>query len=442
MYKKFYFKNYNFDFETGKLVLNYSLDNKIFFEEVLVFNVSGINKENIDLELLDTVLFNLHLVAGISYWKTYCPSEIVIENNSLTKEQSEFWNNLYTKGLGEFFYKNDINFDNLVNFPYDPDLQIVPNKQKFKNRSIVPIGGGKDSIVSAELLKKKNKDFVLFSVEHYDVIESVSKIVGKELLNVKRTLSPVLFELMKKGCLVGHIPKTGYISFVALVMAVLFDYKNIVLSNEQSASFGNVLYNGHDINHQYSKSLEYEKLFSDYIDVFINPNLVYFSLLRPLYEIKIVEIFSKLRQYFPKFSSCNLANFKINGSTHELWCKKCPKCLFVYICLSAFLSKEELGTIFGSNLYEDKSLLELLLSLIGKTKTKPFECVGTPEEVILGLYLASRKEFYEQDYLIKYCIENNLLDLDNKLGLKETLLGTHHKHNIPLEFLDCLKYEN
>jgi len=73
-----------------------------------------------------------------------------------------------------------------------------------------------------------------------------------------------------------------------------------------------------------------------------------------MYEYKIAEIFSKQKEFFSDFSSCN-NNFKITppsippltgeGSS-LLWCNKCEKCTFVFLILSNFLSIKELKHIF------------------------------------------------------------------------------------------------
>jgi hypothetical protein len=65
-----------------------------------------------------------------------------------------------------------------------------------------------------------------------------------------------------------------------LLVAYLYDYKYLVLSNELSANSGNTLWNGFEINHQYSKSLEFEKDFKNYVEENISDDLKYFSLLR------------------------------------------------------------------------------------------------------------------------------------------------------------------
>src|SRR5574341_1430218 len=142
-------------------------------------------------------------------------------------------------------------------------------------------------------------------------------------------------------------------------------------------------------------------LFQSYVLTHITPSITYFSLLRPIKEIKIVELFSQYEQYFPFFSSCNTNFRRTVSSATPRWCGECPKCLFVFLLLSAFLPKKNLIVIFGRNLYEDTSLLPLFRELLGLTGIKPFECVGTPEETRLGLYLVGQKKEYGSDIVVQ-----------------------------------------
>ena len=66
--------------------------------------------ESVDKDLLNVLLFNLHLALGISYWKMKCLPKMEIESGVLSLEQAQFWNLIYTKGLGEFYYRNKIDF--------------------------------------------------------------------------------------------------------------------------------------------------------------------------------------------------------------------------------------------------------------------------------------------------------------------------------------------
>lgn len=383
----FVFKGYNSDLKKGEVLFNFGLqgEKNVDFTEKISFP-PVLNQ--IPESLLSSILNNLMLILGISYWKLYCPKEIIIENNFLSKEQAEFWNTIYTKGLGEFFYKNKVDFRGLVNFPYVEGLETSPTAFPRENRSLLGLGGGKDSVVAAEMLKKENKEFdLLFQITQ--IQKDVAKVVGKKPINIERELDPKLFELNReKGVYNGHIPVSVIYALLGVMACTFYDYNNFVVGNEKSANYGNVEYLGEMMNHQWSKSEEFEILFNSYLKKFITPDISYSSPLRNMTELQVVQEFVKYPKYFKAFSSCN-ANFKISarlrpaesGLRRGKWCGKCPKCLFVFICLAAYLPKKEVLDIFGKNLFEDESLIPLFEELIGVRNFKPFECVGTPEEV-------------------------------------------------------------
>jgi len=377
--KEFIFSGYNINLAQGRAVFHYSIQlanqSQEFTERITFSPVVSQIPDN----LLKALLDNLLLILGISYWKLYCPQSIIIKPFSLTKQQADFWNTVYTKGLGEFFYKNKIDFRNLVSFPYK-EHNLKPVAFVRQERSLLALGGGKDSIVSAELLKTRKTIFDLFTIGTSTIQDEIAKIIGRKTIVINRDLDPELFELNKTGSVYnGHIPISVIYAFLGLIAAIFYDYGDIVMSNEKSANYGNVEYLGEMINHQWSKSEEFENLFKDYVKSFITPDVSYYSLLRKYDEIEIVELFVKHKQYFSVFSSCNY-NFKINekNDLNSKWCGNCPKCLFVFTLLAGFLPKKELITIFGRNLFADETLLPIFKELLGVKNFKPFECVGTP----------------------------------------------------------------
>jgi hypothetical protein len=224
-------------------------------------------------ELMDSILHSLHLILGISYWKLFCSAEISIQTKPLTKDQAEFWNTVYTKGLGEFFYKNKIDFPGLIKFPFDESAKTSSISFPRKNRSLVGIGGGKDSIVTSELLNKAKKDFSTFIIDtqhDHAIIHEIAKRIGNESITIKREVDPKLFELNKRPDVYnGHIPISAVYAFIGVFLGAVYDFKYIVVSNERSANFGNTEYLGETINHQWSKSYEFETLFQDYVNKFI-----------------------------------------------------------------------------------------------------------------------------------------------------------------------------
>ncbi|MBC7074400.1 hypothetical protein H5T58_03425, partial [Candidatus Parcubacteria bacterium] len=221
---------------------------------------------------------------------------------------------------------------------------------------------------------------VLFCLNPQKSQKKIIEISGiKEKIFAKRKIDKNLLKLNQRGFLNGHTPFTAYLSFLSVLIAALKDCKFVVFSNEKSANEGNLRYLGKTINHQYSKSEIFEKKFRLYIKKYLIENLQYFSLLRALNESEVVKLFIQFPQYFMVFSSCN-SQFKIENKIKERWCKNCPKCLFIFTTLYSLLGKKTVLKIFKTNLFENKTLRETMLQLVGKKKFKPFECVGTIKE--------------------------------------------------------------
>ena len=382
-------------------------------------------KKDID-DFSKYLIFHIGLVELISYWKCVCPKKVIIKAGYINEEQINFFKKLYYYGLGEFFYVNniDISIDDFM------DIEVLGIKKEYSVDysgigNLIPVGGGKDSCVSLELLK--DMDNIPFAINPKAVHIECAKAAGYDsMLSIKRNLDRKIVELNKEGYLNGHTPFSSLVSFVTYLMAYLTNKKYIVLSNEDSSNESTVI--GTKINHQYSKTYEYENDFNEYTKKFFNIDIKYFSFLRPLSEFQISLLFSDFKKYHHIFKSCNVGSKEIPW----VWCGKCPKCLFVYIVLSPKLYKEDLVNIFGKDLYEDESLITIFKELIGDAKTKPFECVGTIKEVRYALSLTINK-LTELPYLLKYYKDNyELVDEKLESNYNET-------NNLPEEFESIIK---
>ena len=430
-YQQFIFQKYEFDRRKLTAKFYYSLDQKINFTETITF--PKFSPVNFNQPLLNKILFNLHLALGISYYKTYCPKKIIIRSGKLSEEQAQFWNELYTKGLGEFFYKNKIDFRGLVNFPFQKNLTAKPLNINFKNRALVPLGGGKDSCVVVEKLKNQQVNFDLITLGDSQIHREVTKVSGKKRLIIERQMDQQLLELNLLGAYNGHVPISSIYAWVSILAAALYNYRYLIFANEKSANFGNVKYLGENINHQYSKSFAFEKNFSDYLNKYITSDLKYFSLLRRYSELKIVELFSHYPKYFSTFSSCN-RNFKIIKTASPRWCGECPKCAFAFSQLAAFLPKDKVTKIFGQNLYANPKLLNLFLELLGEKNFKPFDCVGEPNEVKAAMLLSLKQPAFKNNYILKYFSKNVASRIKDKQKLISQALAVAPENNIPENF--------
>lgn len=444
-FEQFYFKSFSFDDKTLLAKFIYAFDNEVFFEEIVDFSCEWfIIRDSIDKNIIDNMLFHIHIALWISYYKLFPTKNLIIETWKIDKNQVLFWKNFYINWLGEFLYKNKISPKWLFNFVSSSDTNYEKIDFKVKNKSLIPIWWWKDSLVSIELFKKSWLDFETVVFWKIDVIkQNCINLVWKKNLLIKRILSDKLFELNKKWYYNWHVPITWIIAFVMQLAMYLYDYKYIVLSNEKSSNYWNLIWEWFSINHQYSKSLDFEIDFWRYVNDYISSDLKYFSLLRWFYEVKIAEIFSNLwKKYFEVFSSCN-NNFKINSIWNEksiIWCNNCPKCAFVYAILRPYISKEETLKIFWKELYDDKNLEILFEELLWISWNKPFECVWEAEEVLYSMKLTLNIFGEKLPYILEK-LKENILNEIAKLDftkLQEKLLKIYNEDIIPEEIKKIL----
>lgn len=425
--KIFRFCGYNLETKTGKITFNYRVEFSNcepleFVETVILPKVP----KNLNREKMRKFLEPLHLILGVSYYKFYFPPKIEMPFK-LSKEQALFWNTVYKKGLGEFLHKNKLDPKRLAKFPHSK-IEIYPDRIKTKNRVLLGIGGGKDSIVAAEMLKDFDFDSFLIETQKQDLISGhIIDKIGRPSLKIRRILDPKIFET-REGTYNGHIPISAIIAFLGILSAGIYGYKYVIVANEHSSNFGNLQYRGEVINHQWSKSAEFEALFQEYTRKFITQDIVYFSILRQFYEIRIAQMFAELKAYFPLFVSCNTSFKVFKERSKPLWCGKCPKCAFVFLMLSPFVSKKEILSIFQKNLFADDSLVPLFRDLLGFGKSKPFDCVGAFEESQAALFLASKK--FKNEIAIKTLLPK----IKNSQKLIEQVYKTASAPTIPTHF--------
>lgn len=333
-------------------------------------------------DVLDNLVFNIGMVEMISYWKSACSPSIFIKPKKLSESAVLFWRNLFYLGLGEFRYINgiDVNEEDFLHiFSAGPISKLTPfdaDPQKI----IVPVGGGKDSAVSLSILHEAGKQIIPFMVNPLKASLRCIEATGiplSDALIFKRTIDSHLLTLNSQNYLNGHTPFSALIAFNTLLASALKGAASIALSNESSAN--EVSIPGTEINHQYSKSIDFELNFREYAREQMGIDSSYFSFLRPLSELQIACLFSKRKVYHKVFRSCNV------GSKTDVWCGHCPKCLFTSIILSPFISPQENIAIFGKDIFSDLGLQNTLDELAGWANVKPFECVGTIDEVRLSL---------------------------------------------------------
>lgn len=437
------------------------------FRPTVTIPIESVSNKEINNSFLHELFFNFGIINAISYYKLTCAPKFVIRAGQLDDTQKFFFRKLFYNGLGEFMFINNINipFESFMtieceehpeneptvedgedspeednNSDFNPEESIKKPADRFNighnfHGNLITVGGGKDSVVALEALQPMHADNLCFQYNRDLYPENIAalsciKLAGyssEDTIDFNLTFDKHLLELNKEGYLNGHIPFSSTLAFATLIGAYLNNRKYIVLSNEASANEGNIF--GTNINHQYSKSYEFEQDFQKYVAYYLTEEIYYFSILRCLNEFEIVQKFLKFPSYLKVFRSCNV------GTKENKWCGHCAKCLYVYIMLYPFVDKAVLHEIFGHDLLDDETLTDTFNGLINPDLTKPFECVGTKAEICYSLDLAVQEK--EIEGLPK------LLKAYRKAGynqFREYNIPTYYnpEHGIPEDYLKLI----
>lgn len=437
-HRSFIYHSYEFSEQDGSTLLrfHFSIDEYHFYPQWTF--PEPLSALDFDRELADRTAFSLGMAELVSYWKCACPPTVEVCCGGLSAQQKLWWKKLYFNGLGEFFYRNGIKPDFSTFMTIEaPEAAPLTARDNRLSGFMVPVGGGKDSVVTLELLKSHGAEISAYIINPRGATLGCAAAAGipeSRIIAPKRTIDKQLLELNKLGYLNGHTPFSAVVAFSAELFACVKGLRYIALSNESSANESYV--EGTAINHQYSKSTEFERDFREYCEKYLGgysrcPE--YFSLLRPWSEWQIAREFVKHPQYFGIFQSCNL------GSKTNSWCCNCAKCLYVYILLAAFLDDGVLTGIFGCNMLEKRELSGMLDGLVLDGEDKPFECVGTKDEVRLSLEMAWGRRKSDPPALLRRWRElfpeyspvslENFSDPDNFVPAElKYLLGANNGH--------------
>ena len=431
----------DFDAVSGTASLSYAFDNGPLLVERIVFpGAPALSAQR--AAAFVRALRLLHLIAGVSYYKAGIPVELRIETGAFDASTAEFLHELYFHGLAEFAYQNKLDLGERLRFvPIQSGGGEAGERAQALNlprRTLLPIGGGKDSLVSVELCKSINEPATAVWIGDSALIAACAERTGLPLLNIKRHIAPELFEYNRQGAWNGHVPVTAINSAILVCAAILYGFDAIAFSNERSASSATLEYQGQQVNHQWSKSLAFEQLLREQIRTHIAADLDYFSLLRPWSELAVAREFAKHSQYDAAFSSCN-RNFRILGEhPQDRWCGQCPKCHFVFLALAPFVAKPRLLRIFGRNLLDDAALVPGFDALLEYRDHKPFECVGEGGESRAAMYALTQRAEWREDALVARFAKEILPQIDRASLAFEPLLTPEGEHFLPARFASLL----
>lgn len=389
----------------------------------------------------EKLVFALGMTELVSYWKITCSPTVRVLAGALDERQIAWWKDLYFNGLGEFFYVNHIEADPgdfMTIRPEGPGIDGRDCPLQSPKGCLIPIGGGKDSAVSIELVKQSGQPSMCYVINPRGATVHTTEVGGYDwpaVIDAKRTLDRRMIDLNKEGFLNGHTPFSAIVAFSSVIAAYTHGLHYVALSNEASANESTVP--GSTVNHQYSKSFKFEQDFHGYEAEYIGSGVYYFSLLRPLSEFQIAKFFAKCRAYHPIFRSCNA------GSKEDQWCGHCSKCLFVFFILSPFLPHDYVAGIFGRDMLADAAMIPVMEQLTGAQEVKPFECVGSRDEINTAICLTIDRMEAEGEklpLLFEVYKESGLYEKYHGLG--DTFSEQYNDEHLLPEIFDSIVREN
>ena len=428
--RAFRFLDCRFDANTGEAGLDYAFDDGPVMTEVLRFPGAPFALDDVRAAAVRRALRLLHLVAGVSYYKAAVPPEIRIEAYDIDAGTAALLTSIYENGLGEFAYRNGLSLRGKIVFPARAGAAAGP-AAGLSEHAVVAIGGGKDSLVSIEALRAAGVAQTVTWVGGSPLIAACAARTGLPTLNIGRALSPLLFELNRRGALNGHIPVTAVNSAILALAALLRGHDQVVFSNERSASYGSLIPGTGEVNHQWSKGWDFERDFAAHLRSHVAADLRYYSLLRPFSELAVARQFARIDHYDAFFSSCN-RNFHLLGERPaQRWCGVCPKCHFVFLALAPFMPKPRLMGIFGRNLLDEADQAPGFDALMEYRDHKPFECVGEGRESRAAMELLANSAAWREDALVKRYAREIRPQLDPAERGLASLLEPSDDHGIP-----------
>ncbi len=302
----------------------------------------------------------------------------IIAYYELTSAEQAFFEQLFLSGMAEFRYVNNLPTQAMTTIHGRHGISTFEQSKILPTHSgaIVMNGGGKDGAVAAEAMHATGQPLTWFTL-HMDGprADIIRASASHEYITSRRYIEKSDVQQYH-----GHKPLNAELGLQALLAALITGRKYIVAGNEYSANEPNMTIDGFDINHQYTKSYQFERDLADLIEQ-LTLGISYFSVLRPLYELQIIRIFDDFPQYHQLFISCN------EGVRHGFWCLACDKCAFLTLAISA-LNPELVEKIWhDKQVISKKELRTSLIALVSPDSPKPFDCVGTIEECQLALGL-------------------------------------------------------
>jgi UDP-N-acetyl-alpha-D-muramoyl-L-alanyl-L-glutamate epimerase len=332
------------------------------------------------------------ILIGTSYYKA-APAGRVATDMALTHAARRLAELAYGPGLGEFYVRNALAYPPALEIDAEDALDAASpvHVAPERPRAACAFGGGKDSHVARAILEAAGAVSEPVSVILSPRVGArLQSMTDAPLTLMTRVIDPRLIALSRSGeALNGHIPITGINSCLLALHAAACGQDWVVFANERAASEPTLQADGHPVNHQFSKSLEFEDALRDAFRA-TGAAIDYFSVLRPVSELWTAHYLARRAPgALDIFASCN-RNFVFAGDAvlaeGQRWCGTCSKCVYTGVLMACWLTPERHEAVFQSRPLHDPANLDHAFDIAGLTGAKPWECVGEAREVAAALH--------------------------------------------------------
>lgn len=257
-------------------------------------------------------------------------------------------------------------------------------------------GGGKDSLVMLGLLERAGVAYasLAYATSSYGRSAPQHALIDR-LLDARapaRRHKQWVFDDFMEAPVLPLAPGVTSLAaaetpgsvFGALPLALAGGYRTLALAHEASANAGNLVWSatGEEINHQWGKSREAERLLNAYIREELVAGTAYVGLLQPIHDPVIFALLREDLDDVPLAHSCN---------ERKPWCSRCPKCAYVYLGYAAYLPPEVTARVFSENLLDVPANQGHYRQMLGLAEHTPFECIGQIDETRLAFELCRRR---------------------------------------------------
>lgn len=312
----------------------------------------------------------------------------------------ELWTTIFRNVWAQWRYENDDPeyFGPELGGEFTNNTASSIERRNLQPKTLAFFGGGKDSLVAAKLLEEIENpyDSLVYASSIYGNLDRQHQIISKllDFCNPEQQHRQWIFDDFLDSPVVALGPEsrsktltaaeTPSSIFSSLPIALANDISEICLAHEKSSDTGQVVWErtGEDVNHQWGKSYEAEKLINGYIQNKLLADFMYYSILKPIHDVLIFNLLRENEDLVRYTQSCNIS---------KPWCRRCPKCLYVWVNYMAYLDVGLVDSIFGENLSSVPENLPIFRDLLGFTDQLPFECIGQFNETRLAFELCIAK---------------------------------------------------